>query len=114
MMKVAYNKKIIEFVLPAFKKFDTDESGAIEKKELQQLCEYLGCPLTDEEADIALIDLDLDKSGDIDFHEFKRWYFTGMKSYSATDRKMMEISSSSMKYLDSLEGHAIFDFVNVG
>jgi len=34
MMKVAYNKKIIEFVLPAFKKFDTDESGAIEKKEL--------------------------------------------------------------------------------
>jgi len=26
----------------------------------------------------------------------------------------MEISSSSMKYLDSLEGHAIFDFVNVG
>lgn len=77
-MKECYKQKITADVLPAFVNFDSDKSGAIDKKELQLLCEALGCPLTDEQANVALLDLDLDNSGDIDFDEFKRWYFTGM------------------------------------
>jgi len=46
-MKETYNTITEEDVKPAFMKFDTDESGAIDKSELQQLSKALGFPLTD-------------------------------------------------------------------
>jgi len=94
-MRNEYNLKIETDVRPAFEKFDSDGSGAIDKTELKKLCETLGNYLTDEQTDAALVDLDLDKSGDIDFNEFKRWYFTGMKSYNGTTRNMLSVGNKT-------------------
>ena len=69
-MKEAYYTIIENDVRPAFIKFDADGSGAIDKNELQQLSETLGFPLTDEQTDIALKDLDMNGDGVIDFNEF--------------------------------------------
>lgn len=46
------------------------------------LSEQLGAPLTPKQLETALADLDLNKDGVIDFDEFCRWYFTGMKPYN--------------------------------
>jgi len=70
LMHAAFNEKIETDVMPSFKKFDADDSGAIDKQELQQLCEVLGHPLTSEQVDEALKDLDLNGDGVIDFTEF--------------------------------------------
>jgi len=98
--------------LPAFKKFDTDGSDAIDKGELQKLSLSLGYPLSEEQTKAALKDLDLNKDGVIDFNEFSRWYFTGMKSYNGTTRNMMKIGNKSKALLEKLKGQEIFEMIN--
>jgi len=68
-------------VRKAFNNFDTNKSGNIDKSELAALSKILGHELTEEQLDTALKDLDLNEDGVIDFDEFARWYFTGMKCY---------------------------------
>jgi Ca2+-binding EF-hand superfamily protein len=41
----------------------------------------LGTPISDEKVDEALKDLDMNGDGVIDYKEFRRWYFSGMKPY---------------------------------
>lgn len=111
-LKAAYEAKIESDVKPAFQKFDADGSGAIDKAELQKLSETLGFPLTDEQTTAALIDLDLNKDGVIDFSEFSRWYFTGMKSYNGKTRNMLRIGKKSKEILDKIKGQEIYDMIH--
>ena len=70
-LKKDYEKKIKEQVMPAFRKYDADGSDSIDKEELQFLImETLGMNLSGDQADAALVDLDLNKDGTIDFNEF--------------------------------------------
>jgi Ca2+-binding EF-hand superfamily protein len=48
LMIEAYNNKKDSEVAEAFKQFDEDGSGAIDKEELQHLSKQLGHPLSDE------------------------------------------------------------------
>jgi len=112
LFKKDYDKMIKKDVLPAFKKFDTDGSDAIDKGELQKLSLSLGYPLSEEQTKAALKDLDLNKDGVIDFNEFSRWYFTGMKSYNGTTRNMMKIGNKSKALLEKLKGQEIFEMIN--
>jgi hypothetical protein len=89
VMIEAYKNKRDTEVAEAFRQFDEDGSGAIDKDELQQLSKQLGHPLSEEELATALDDLDLNKDGVIDFDEFCRWYFTGMKPYNDSTRSML-------------------------
>lgn len=57
-----------------FKKFDTDNSGSIDSKELQHLCFNMGYSLTDAELDLAMLTLDQDGNGTIELEEFKKWW----------------------------------------
>jgi len=111
-LKAGYEAKIESDVKPAFQKFDADGSGAIDKAELQKLSETLGFPLTDEQTTAALIDLDLHKDGVIDFSEFSRWYFTGMKSYNGKTRNMLRIGKKSKEILDKIKGQEIYDMIH--
>ena len=77
-------------VKPAFAKYDKDGSGAIDKDELSAMSAELGNPLDDEQLETALKDLDLNGDGVVDIDEFKRWFFSGMKSYSSTKRTMLK------------------------
>jgi calmodulin len=78
-------------VKDTFKKYDKDNGGNIDKNELQALSTELGRPLTIDELGEALLDLDLNKDGVIDFNEFKRWWFSGFKSYSGTRRTLLKL-----------------------
>ena len=61
----------------------------MEKDELVNLCKDLGQELSDEQYTEALKDLDVNGDGVIDLGEFKRWWFSGLKSYSGQKRSML-------------------------
>jgi len=55
----------------AFKVFDTDNSGAIDRKELKRLMKKLGQALTEAELDAMMNEVDENGDGEISFEEFK-------------------------------------------
>lgn len=55
----------------AFKVFDTDDSGAIDRKELKRLMKKLGQQLTEAEIDAMMSEVDENGDGEISFEEFK-------------------------------------------
>jgi hypothetical protein len=86
----------------AFDKYDADGSGAIDKEELALLSKELGNELTDEELEKALKDLDLNGDGVIDFKEFSRWYFTGMKEFNGSRRDILKAGSMAGKLISTV------------
>ena len=97
-----YNTLSNDVVKKTFDKYDKDGSGAIDKDELAKLSEELGRPLTDDELVAALKDLDLNKDGVVDFSEFKRWWFSGFKSYSGAKRSMIKMKKHAKNALESI------------
>ena len=53
---------------------DEDGSGLLDREEVAQLSERLGAPLTKVKLDAAMMDMDEDGSGEVDFDEFKDWW----------------------------------------
>ena len=101
-MKV-YQAKLESDVRPAFQKYDKDGNGTIDRDELAALSLDLGSPLTEEELDIAYHSLDINKDGVIDFDEFSRWYFSGMKSYSGRKRSMLKFQNGVASFSEALK-----------
>lgn len=99
-------------VLQAFNQFDADGSGEIDKDELAQLSAQLGAPLNDKQLKEALVDLDLNKDGVIDYDEFCRWYFTGMKSYNGGTRSMLMVGGKTGSIFDALAREKLADIIN--
>jgi hypothetical protein len=89
-------------VKKAFDKFDKDMSGNIDKEELGELSKELGYELSEEQLTSALGDLDLNGNGVIDFDEFCRWYFTGMKPFNGLTRSMLKIEHGSKTLFNTL------------
>jgi hypothetical protein len=89
-------------VRKAFDKFDKDLSGAIDKEELGELSKELGFELSEEQLTSALGDLDLNGNGVIDFDEFTRWYFTGMKPYNGLTKSMLKIEHGSKTLFNTM------------
>lgn len=84
-----------ETVKPAFNEYDTDGSGAIDSKELSNLCEKLEHPLDEEQLAAAFKDLDTNGDGVIDFSEFSKWYFSGFQPYDGSKRAMKVIKTGA-------------------
>jgi hypothetical protein len=80
--------------------YDEDDSGAIDAKELQKLCKDLGVEVSDDQLEEALRDLDMNGDGVVDFDEFKRWWFSGMKPYSANKRALNIAGNAANKLGD--------------
>jgi calmodulin len=55
----------------AFRVFDTDNSGSIDRKELKRLMKKLGQALSDAELDAMMDEVDTNGDGQISFEEFK-------------------------------------------
>jgi hypothetical protein len=104
--KRQYDKVMANDVMPAFKKFDKDGSGEIDREELGELSAELGHTLTVEQINDALIDLDINGDGVIDLEEFKRWFFSGMKPFDGTKRSMLKFGAqfdNLMELLDKIK-----------
>jgi hypothetical protein len=97
-----YDQMSANEVRVAFDKYDADGSGAIDKEELALLSKELGNELTDEELEKALKDLDLNGDGVIDFKEFSRWYFTGMKEFNGSRRDILKAGSMAGKLISTV------------
>ena len=54
----------------AFKMFDKDKNGYIEREELKQMMTKLGEKLTDGEIDEMMKEADTDKDGRVNYNEF--------------------------------------------
>merc|ERR1711988_2007219 len=57
-----------------FKKFDANNSGEIDMRELGILVKALGLNMGQDELNNAMVDLDMDKNGAISFEEFWHWF----------------------------------------
>lgn len=107
-----YEEKKDDEVKKAFDKFDTDGSGAIEMKELGELSKDLGHPLTKRQLEEAFKDLDLNHDGVIDFEEFARWYFTGMKPYNGAQRSMLQVARKTTSIFEALKKENIANILH--
>ena len=77
----------------AFKKFDADSSGRIDKAELKKAMKALGRPITEAEAVAMMEEADADNNGEIDFMEFRKLVAKKSKSklwYDAATKAAMD------------------------
>ena len=63
-------------IIEAFKVFDTDKSGTLNKIELRHILTRIGDKFTDEEVDDIFKQADLDGNGEIDYREFVNYWRT--------------------------------------
>jgi hypothetical protein len=86
-----------------FKKYDKDNSGAIDLKELKAMCDELGGQISMEEAQEAMEQLDLNKDGTCDFKEFLGFWTTkkGLGGYSSLALKFLKYQMAAQGVLDA-------------
>jgi calmodulin len=65
----------------AFRVFDTDNSGSIDKKELKRLMKKLGQALSEAELDAMMDEVDTNGDGQISFEEFKELMVSIRRQY---------------------------------
>lgn len=106
-MEHFYHLKKDNEVKQCFKRFDLDGNGYIDKQELAALSLKLGHALDEKQLNDALHDLDLNHDGTIDFEEFCRWYFTGMKPYTGAKRSMLQVGMKTTTLFEALKKESI-------
>jgi hypothetical protein len=80
----------IETIRAVFNLFDVRHNGTIHTSELQSLHQKLGEPLTDDEAEESMEELDPSQQGEVTFNKFVYWWYSthkgGKKSTQYTNR----------------------------
>jgi|EP01049_Picozoa_sp_SAG25_P007114 hypothetical protein len=57
-----------------FQQFDVDGSGSVDAEEISALCRRLGVEMSEEQLDAAMLSMDKDGSGEVDYNEFLAWW----------------------------------------
>ena len=70
MAKYVWSEDQVNVVREVFNKFDKDNSGAINKKELRQCSQECGEDLNKKELNFMMNEFDENDDGNIDFSEF--------------------------------------------
>eukprot|EP01083_Nonionella_stella_P015389 43056_1 len=97
----------------AFSIADADSSGFIEKEELGALLASLGEGLTLRDLDALFNEMDEDKSGGIDFNEFKRLMIVlnTIDDENSTSWEYEEASHSSYTYITDSEAEDVYEAI---
>lgn len=110
-MEHFYQLKKENEVRKCFERFDLDGNGYIDKQELAGLSLQLGHKLDEQQLNDALKDLDLNHDGTVDFDEFCRWYFTGMKPYTGAKRSMLQVGMKTTSVFEALKKESISNII---
>jgi len=57
-----------------FDEIDADGNGTLDRHEIGRMAKVLGMPLSSNQLDSAMVQMDTDHSGGVDYEEFKAWY----------------------------------------
>ena len=68
----------------AFKSFDTDGGGSLDRDELSALMSSLGVDPSEEELSAAMRSIDTDGGGEVEFEEFKDWWDKNLEADEAS------------------------------
>jgi len=93
----------VERLESIFQLADSTGNGRIDARELQALHQSLGEPLTDEEARDAFEEMDENRSGDISFDDFLRWYTTAHDRRGFLSRKGESYSRRFKKLMATID-----------
>jgi hypothetical protein len=63
-----------------FDDLDEDASGQLDREEVKNLALRLGKTMSETDVDIAMHEMDTDRSGEVDFQEFYKWWDRGTGS----------------------------------
>merc|ERR1712093_627389 len=85
-----------------FRKFDANNSGEIDMRELGILVKTLGLNMGSEEINNAMVDLDKDQNGAISFDEFWSWFQSAAVIGIGNSQSPMKLSSSSARVKQSI------------
>ena len=70
----------VETIRAIYNLFDVEQRGVISVKEIRNLHVKLGEPMNEQEADVAMKELDQDGTGEVNFHQFLYWWFESHKN----------------------------------
>lgn len=59
-------------IIAAFKVFDSDKNGKLDKNEIRQFAKALGMNLSDDQVKEMISSIDIDGDGKVDIQEFAR------------------------------------------
>jgi Ca2+-binding EF-hand superfamily protein len=68
------------YLRQVFDSIDIDGSGSLDRDEVAQLSRNLGNELSPEELEAAMLEMDGDGGGEVDFEEFEDWYMNMLSS----------------------------------
>lgn len=71
---VSLMDKDLQEVREIFDHFDKDGNGTIDPNEFADLLDALGSGFSDQEVQLGLEAIDLNKNGRIEFNEFLKWW----------------------------------------
>lgn len=88
-MRTTMPKELLikEEVKKVFDRYDVNKSGAIDLREISQMVRSLGLSMDRETINNAILDLDLNRNGTIEFDEFWQWW------QHSSDRSHMQSGS---------------------
>ena len=81
-------------VRAVFKSIDLDDNGTLERDELRTAAERLGQAMNEEELDAAMLEMDNDGSGEVDYDEFLAWWDRRVHMRKRTAEKHMRDTNS--------------------
>ncbi|ETK75961.1 hypothetical protein F441_17869 [Phytophthora nicotianae CJ01A1] len=91
-----YHKHLKRSLRRAFDFFDLDQTSTIDKRELSHVLRALGHEFTTKELEAEMASADLDRNGQLDFHEFVAFVKKQLakKTYLLSQQREMEIRQS--------------------
>lgn len=81
----------VDLLRHLFDETDTDKGGTLDRQEVGRMAVGMGSEISEHELDAAMVEMDADGSGEVDFEELKNWYFsqkTGSKLQALLEKKI--------------------------
>ena len=100
-------KALIEYYKAMFDSIDADESGYIDRQELALLAEKVGRDMSESELNAAMVEMDSDGSGEIEFDEFFAWFSDAMENDTMTREAFDRADADGSGAIDREEGREV-------